>query len=115
MAPMISTGKKRAAERWVVKRISGEFALIAAALGVFACAGELQGNEADYRVGNSSAVQGCDRAIEIFESECTSCHDPVSKYGGLDLETADVASRLVGKPSSDPNCASRLLIDPDAP
>lgn len=74
------------------------------------CAGELRGNEDDYRALVQTQV-GCDRIAEVFTEECGACHNPTAKLGELDL-TEDFESRLVDIPSADPNCASRKLVDP---
>jgi len=59
------------------------------------------GNHADGGDGPSVPLS-CDNAMLVLENNCTGCHAMTSApfSGGLDLETANVAQRLVGKPAA---------------
>ncbi|MEM7436472.1 MAG: hypothetical protein AAF436_15050 [Myxococcota bacterium] len=55
----------------------------------------------------------------VFEDSCGNpvCHDSVEPAAGLDLVSPNVEARTVDVSSSDPNCASDILVvvgDPDA-
>jgi hypothetical protein len=60
------------------------------------------GNHADG--GDAASVPlGCDNAMLVLDNNCTTtCHSMSSApyFGGLDLMTANVAQRLVGKPAA---------------
>lgn len=63
--------------------------------------GSSAGNHADGGDGPSVPLS-CDNAMLVLENNCTSCHTMTSApfSGGLDLESANVAQRLVGKPTA---------------
>jgi hypothetical protein len=48
--------------------------------------------------GGMPGTPGCEAAI--FTGKCVFCHSTAGPSGGLDLQAADIASRLVGKPAS---------------
>jgi len=56
----------------------------------------------------------CPNIPQLFESTCTgaSCHSASNKAQGLDLQSPDVAARLVNVPATE---GAGLLIDPSAP
>jgi hypothetical protein len=65
--------------------------------------------------GASEAGANCpDVPQAVFMPNCAlaGCHDAQSKMQGLDLQSPDVASRLVGVPATE---GQGLLIDPSAP
>jgi len=59
------------------------------------CAGSL---DPGVGAGGSTGTPGCEAAI--FSNKCLFCHSTAGPSGGLDLQMADIASRLVGKPAS---------------
>ena len=83
------------------------------------CPGSLQDPERFQ--GSTTCPPGVDVENQIFKNNgaksCVSaiCHDHTEPAGELDLESPDPASRMIGKQSSDVNCSSRLLIDPQNP
>jgi hypothetical protein len=65
--------------------------------------------------GTSEGGANCpDVPQAVFTANCAlaGCHDAQSKMQGLDLQSPDVASRLVGVPATE---GPGLLIDPSAP
>ena len=96
-----------------------------AALGIFAaiaivgCPGSLE--DPDRFQLSTTCAPGTNVETQIFmnngSKSCVStiCHDTTEPAGGLDLESPDPASRMIGKKSQDPNCSSKLLIDPANP
>ena len=66
---------------------------------------------------SASCPPGFDVEKDLFAKSCTSslCHDDTDGGGKLNLLSPGVAARLVGVPSSDGSCGSRLLIDPTTP
>jgi hypothetical protein len=106
---------------------------------MFGCTGELAGDPEAYRVpvnseastgvgGNVGAggVPGAGGAgpladaqsnacnvIGFFQTGCANivCHDDNTPAGGLDLLSINPGARMVNRPSADPACADRLLID----
>lgn len=48
---------------------------------------------------------------QLIQPRCATsgCHDRASRQGSLDLQSADIAARLVGQPST---CMGRPLVDP---
>ena len=84
------------------------------ALGVgVGCAGELEGDEASYRV---QREPGCN-VVPIFAQRCGNpvCHGGATPPGGLNLASEGVRSRLVGVAATGTGCDSgavgRVLID----
>jgi hypothetical protein len=53
----------------------------------------------------------CDNAMMVLEDNCIGCHSTLSApyVGGLDLESAGAAQRLVGKPTATPNAMNNAL------
>jgi hypothetical protein len=64
----------------------------------------------------SDAEEGCpaDVVTGLFAPRCATapCHSSIGQNGGLDLQGADLATRLLGKPSS--QMPSFLIIDPSS-
>ncbi len=80
--------------------------VVGAAAALTACPGELD---------DPARFSGCgDVPTVVLARNCvrSGCHDAASHTGALDLETPDVASRLVGKKTIG---GLSLLIDPQAP
>lgn len=66
--------------------------------------------------GSATCPTGYDVPSDLFAKKCVDlCHDDSDPDGALDLKSADPASRMIGVPSSDGDCATRLLIDPANP
>jgi hypothetical protein len=84
------------------------FAVIFLALSLaLGCAGSLEpgvgvgggvGGGSGSGSGGAPGSNGCETAV--FTSKCISCHSTAGPAGGLDLQAANVASRMVGKPTS---------------
>ncbi len=65
-------------------------------------AGGGSGNHPDAGGDGSSVALSCDNSMLVLEDNCIGCHTMIgSPYsGGLDLDSAGVAQRLVGKPAA---------------
>ncbi|MCA9630230.1 MAG: hypothetical protein KC766_21315 [Myxococcales bacterium] len=99
--------------------LSSAVLLFLAALALPGCPGELEDPE------RFTAV--CDPPSTIFKKTCatSSCHDDSKPEADLDLESPDVAQRLIDVPAhcaeADPNdpeacvCPDRLLVDSQNP
>jgi hypothetical protein len=101
-------------------------AALAAILGLTAdCPGTLDDPGAFLDAAHDAAGPAADAGVpedpscpdvpqSVFLPNCTSagCHNAQSKIQGLDLQSPDVASRLVGVPATE---GPGLLIDPSAP
>jgi hypothetical protein len=78
-------------------------ALVAAGVGLVGCPGSLDPSLTGPGTGGSGGGGGsgiCDGAAVMKTETCSSspsCHSTASKYSGLDLESAGVAARLLGK------------------
>ncbi len=89
---------------------------IFSALLLFGCPGGLNNPEDFTGGGNIGGSTG--RTVEaVFEESCgiAGCHAPPAPAAGLDLVSADVASRTVGVSSSNPDCASDITVVPGDP
>jgi len=65
---------------------------------------------------STTCPPGYDVPKDLFAKRCVqNCHSKKDKKGKLDLESPDVASRLIGVPSGNADCAVHLLIDPADP
>jgi hypothetical protein len=98
------------------------FASSAVCLALLGCAGSLDHPERFANLGqgpdagpvNPPPDGGCDPLVSIFPVSCStsSCHSAQSQQGTLDLESAGLPNRLVGKPA---HGGPGLLIDRQNP
>jgi hypothetical protein len=78
--------------------------------------GTLEDPERFEDAGDPTCPIGYDVPRDLFKKKCVDlCHDDNDPDAELDLETAGVASRLIGVASTDKDCGARLLIDPASP
>jgi hypothetical protein len=67
----------------------------------------------DASFGGSHEVTGSgfEAVVEVFNAECTACHNPATaaSFGDLDLET-DPCGALVGEPATNPSYGASLLV-----
>jgi hypothetical protein len=98
-------------------------AIACSLLGALACAGKLDRPERFAYLGDAgdagpgpvaSGDGGCDPVTDIFPPSCTTsaCHSAQSQQGNLDLQSAGLPQRLVGKQA---HGGPGLLIDPVHP
>ena len=97
-------------------------AAIACSLALAGCAGSLKDPQRFAYLGQSdggsapveSDDAGCDPVTDIFPPSCTTsaCHSAQSQQGNLDLQSAGLPKRLVGKQA---HGGPGLLIDPAHP
>jgi hypothetical protein len=88
--------------------------LVALPLACTACPGTLEDPER-FTDGAGGSASGCpDIASTLLVPTCakSGCHSATDKAQGLDLESPDVAARLVGVKSTE---GAGLLVDPSAP
>lgn len=92
------------------------------AIGAAGCIGSLDHRErfldggdtgSSVDTGGRTCMPGYDVPRDLFARSCNNagCHDSTAS-GGLNLQSANVASRLVGVHAMTPGCTDRLLIDP---
>jgi hypothetical protein len=87
-------------------------ALVVLPLACVACPGTL---DDPGRFADGAGLSGCpDLPTRVFATTCakSGCHSAADKAQGMDLESPDVVSRLVGVSSTE---GSGLLIDPSMP
>ncbi len=95
--------------------------LVASLLALSACAGSLEpGGGGGGTSGGSGGQNGgadagpivttCANAMTVLQDNCTACHNPGADtiYANLDLMSAGVAGRLVGKPASTSTTANGM-------
>ncbi|MDP3276625.1 MAG: hypothetical protein Q8Q09_15615 [Deltaproteobacteria bacterium] len=79
------------------------------------CPGKLD-NWQDFVGANEGGTTSCTIAVSMVEQQLvrprcatSGCHDRGDRAGGLDLQSPNIASRLVDQPSS--SCSGRLLVN----
>jgi hypothetical protein len=90
--------------------------LALASLSLAACPGRITDPSPFIGGGGEGGTTACSIASTQIESQlirprCATngCHDRSSRAGSLDLQSANVAARLIGQPST---CSGRPLVDP---
>jgi len=77
-----------------------------AAAGWAACGGQLDDPQS-FLTADGGTSTGCDAVAQVFMPRCSACHSGKQPMGDLDLVSGDVASRLIGQPSS--GCEGMLV------
>ncbi len=103
----------------VLARSFGTLLVLATAVAVAACPGELDdpARFLNYDGGTSTSSDACMVETKIFQAQCgnSGCHNAVNPAAQLDLFSAGAASRVNGVAATSGSCAGKLLADPTDP